>query len=218
MDTRAITAALLAVAPFVLLPPMASASDTCPTGPVEFSAPEPVAASNVDDVFEDLQPAGDVVLADLNDGVISQLAILEPRDPLWFVRVASSPGLTGKAWMKFAAVPDGESLVAAVEHQVEGPGWEVIMLRSPDGGNSWDVVACIEKPKFEGLVDRLDMTSARVGSLTLTLDVGGARDGTYTSSTKDGGRTWSNFKRIGDVAPDPSFQQTAPGRSPEHRR
>jgi len=188
---------------------MVSANDTCPRGPVDFSAPEPVAASKVHSVFDDLEPAGSVVLADLRTGVTSQLAILEPNDPVWFVRVASTPALNGKAWMKIAALPDSKGLVAAVEHQIEGPGWEVIMLLSPDDGYSWEVVACIQKPRFEALVDRLDMTSPTDGSLTLRLDVGDDKDGTYASHTKDGGRTWSELRRIGDVAPDQPIERTA---------
>ena len=79
-----------------------------------------------------------------------------------------------------------------LDYQIEGPGWELIVIRSIDAGQNWRVMGQVKKVNFNALFHDLTMSPKGRGRLTIAMDenLGSVKPGLYHYRTKDWGRTW----------------------------
>ena len=84
-------------------------------------------------------------------------------------------------------VEKSQTLYAILDYGIEG-GLEVIpLLKSTDGGKSWFKVGEIKKPHFSFLIKEMKFSSPSHGFIKFE----GDENKFFTSTTKDGGKTWS---------------------------
>ena len=96
-----------------------------------------------------------------------------------------------------ARTADGDRAYAIVENTPEGPGHELPLFMSDDGGRTWKQIASIKKPYWMGYFHDFTMDKDGRGALTIELETevitGLALRGLFTTTTKDWGKTWSKF-------------------------
>jgi hypothetical protein len=95
-------------------------------------------------------------------------------------------------WSHVAAAPGKGYYWGFLEYTVEGPGWEIPIILSMDGGRTWSHAASIKKPDFEAMFHSFEMDTKGRGRLRVTSDKDCA-PGTrkiFTYVTSDWGRTW----------------------------
>ena len=108
-------------------------------------------------------------------------------------RAADSP-VSGWGWAGIASVAGTERLLAVLDWRVEDPGWEVVVVSSPDGGRSWRELSRVHKPHYLATVDAVSLEPDGRGTLDLLLDDCadcGVGLGHYVHDTTDGGLTWA---------------------------
>ena len=150
-----------------------------------------------------------IVLADWDSAAEAYLLILEKFEQKWQARFVCDDDLWGKSWMAIENVPKGNEKFTIVDHSVEGPGWELMVLFSNDMGESWQLRGCIKKPYYFALLESFEVQSSKDASVIMNLDdspVPEIAAGRYQTTTRDGGRTWST----------PSIQFTPADKSVEH--
>ncbi|MEZ4236363.1 MAG: hypothetical protein R3F59_09420 [Myxococcota bacterium] len=111
-----------------------------------------------------------------------------------FVPVDDALDAQQRGWVA-GAVLDG-ALVGVLDMVVESPGWDLLVVRSTDGGASWTQVGRLDKPYYYALVD--DLALDRRGRLVLTLllrdDLGsGVAAGRYVAVARRDG-TFRRFR------------------------
>lgn len=77
---------------------------------------------------------------------------------------------------------------AVLDCIVEDRGWDLYLIRSKDGGTTWDLAAVIHKIHYTQGLSRFTMTADGHG--TLSLSDGCEDTGLYIFRTTDGGNTW----------------------------
>ncbi len=85
-----------------------------------------------------------VVLADWRNAVNAHLLILEKVEQEWRARFITDELLWGKSWNAIKDVPNRNEKFAIVDHSVESPGWELMVLFSKDFGANWELRGCIK--------------------------------------------------------------------------
>ena len=75
---------------------------------------------------------------------------------------------------------------------VEDGGWELYLIRSQDGGDSWDLVSVIPKIRYTAHCKGFTMAADGQGTLSIVVwdDASNTPPGLYTYATSDGGLTW----------------------------
>jgi hypothetical protein len=126
----------------------------------------------------------------------AHLAILQRAQGSWRVRYFCDDSVWGKGWEAVRNLPgDSNELLAVVDHVVEGPGAELILLYSSDGGEHWELRGCLKKPHYFALLETFEVSSKNDASIVMFLDDSPTPElpaGFYQSQTNDGGRTWSD--------------------------
>ena len=213
--TAGLGALLIAVAAFAFgirwsassRPSLALPLATPAPGPIEAQYALTTTAREIAFGFTGSSPGGDLrAVIRVTEGSVS-------RD------VALPGELDGCTWVHAARSLSSPWIWAVAEFSIEGPGWELPILASDDGGATWFHLATVPKPYYLAEFESLRMRADGTGTLTMFLedygqigDSGGrARDwweivrswrsdevppmpqrrGHYVWHTTDHGRTWT---------------------------
>ena len=112
----------------------------------------------------------------------------------WKLFDLGSAGLDLSDWVYVAATQDRKYVWGITQINVEGSGPTLEIVFSMDGGNSWAHTASIDKPIFTAAFSSFRMNSTGSGTLTVHLEDSGdpeIKDGYYTYSTSDWGKSWT---------------------------
>lgn len=105
----------------------------------------------------------------------------------------------GSRWQYAARSTEGSRVYAITDQEVEGPGGDLPILVSEDGGWTWVHMASIKKPNYLSVLQSFTLDSDGHGTLTVVLGdvesiVGTHMRAYFTSLTTNWGRTWSPYK------------------------
>lgn len=100
--------------------------------------------------------------------------------------------LWGKYWEYAAISPSGE-ILAILQHGVEGPGAELILIRSEDEGENWELQSALRKVDWQA--EFKDLRLDKRGRGFLTIQIGRETDttnrsGLYFYETFDRAKSW----------------------------
>ena len=99
-----------------------------------------------------------------------------------------------------AAATDGFVIVGVLDTRVESTGPELTIVRSFDGGATWQPPVFVAKPHYFAAVKSLDVRVGGLASITLEIDDDygdGAAPGTYRVDSGDRGGTWGVVRLVG---------------------
>ena len=118
-------------------------------------------------------------------------------------------GAEQTSWTFVGRAPDRPEVWAIAEIAVAGPGHDLELVSSRDGGQTWHHYALSKVTRFARF-ESLHMTRDGAGAVTVLLDEDGAQSevdspepGYYTYTTTDGGRTWEGPRRSATKPPEP---------------
>lgn len=113
-------------------------------------------------------------------------------------------------WIHAAVAPTKGCYWGLLEFAAAGPGWEIAVLLSVDGGRSWSHVASLKKPDYEATLESFEMDIRGQGRLRLvsTKESAPGTRRIYTYKTSDWGRTWRKSASVEvsvlvDASPSP---------------
>jgi hypothetical protein len=113
-------------------------------------------------------------------------------------------------WAHVAAAPEKGYLWGFLEWTIEGPGHEIPVVFSDDGGKTWRHVASIKKPSYLAWFHSFKMGPNGKGTVEMLLDGPPFPEirRMFTYVTSDWGRTWKRSGRpkvsvLGDVYSSP---------------
>lgn len=113
------------------------------------------------------------------------------------------PFAQGCVWAGVYAAADSGKIWAIAEWEMEGPGTNLEIVYSGDGGQTWQHIASVEKVFWTASLDSFRMNSKGQGRLSTRLDddITSIACGFYVYHTADWGRTWSAPAFEEDIAP-----------------
>lgn len=128
----------------------------------------------------------------------------------------------GRHWVYASRSTDWKRIWAIWDNFVQGPGPELTVIRSDDGGRTWQHVINIRKPYWYSRLS--DATFDMNGHATLTINVfdTGAMGASppmavrCITRTTDDGKTWSNYEFEWDVVRDGGMIRGYPDRTFRH--
>ena len=84
-----------------------------------------------------------------------------------------------------------KDVFAAVDFAVEGPGWEIQLFASRDGGQNWTERTALKKPYYWCLLDQIAF-KGNLGIVSMSCDkeIAEPNEHERTYVTLDGGRSW----------------------------
>lgn len=122
---------------------------------------------------------------------IPQVAILARAADGW--REIPLPCFAGYGWQGVFSA-DGQNIWAVLDNEVESPGWNLLVIRSTDGGLTWRRISDVHKPSYLGWFDDLAVGPDGRARLTVRLVddyTDTIKAGLYHYRTTDAGATWS---------------------------
>lgn len=87
---------------------------------------------------------------------------------------------------------DQDVIFALLDSEVESPGWEIGLLSSRDGGQSWQRIGTLRKSYYLAVIEGFEM-KGELGAISLFLedDYGSPnKAGWYHYRTTDRGQSW----------------------------
>ncbi len=106
--------------------------------------------------------------------------------------------LEGRGWVSILASNETELVVGVLEHMVEGSAWELLVVRSENGGRTWGTPIPVPKPNYMAHLEAALLNEDGTGELVIQMEPVGTADhliGRYISRTSDYGRSWSEPAR-----------------------
>jgi len=98
-------------------------------------------------------------------------------------------------WRIAKVLADRRTVIGVIESVVEGPGHELHVVVSSDGGRRWIRRGTVQKPHYLAVLRALEIDDAQRFRLVVALDDCadcGVSVGTYAYETRDGGATWKD--------------------------
>ena len=162
---------------------------------------------------------GNIVFINLYWVTGSEPAILHKTAKGWVLSYPLGDELWGKDWTHLEDLGLG-TYYAVLDHIIEGPGPELIILRSDDRGKTWRVRGMLKKNWYWSSLHEFKMAKSGLGSATLYLyeDSGLPvhKPGFYHYQTRDGGKTWTG-PRYENARPRYNVQGVIVDFSPQYR-
>lgn len=177
-------------------------------------SPAPQASDQSTIVFASHEPAG---LAKSGRKYAFHPAIAIQRAKGQGTEFVSWPKLEGYDWVSAASSSDGKHAWGFLEHSVEGPGWEILVLWSEDGGRSWSQLPSLRKHHFSDVFHSFAMTAQGKGQAALrrTGEGDDGRRGFDVFVTLDFGRSWSHGEFVAsDIVVEEASEECVFGMEP----
>jgi len=124
----------------------------------------------------------------------SRPAILANIDAQWVVLFFEGDLLSQYGWEYVARNHKRTQMIAVLDCQIAGPGWELVILASSDGGQTWELRSTLRKVCYYAGFHDFVMDRNGKGRLTILLDddyTDNIKAGLYHYRTTDAGYTWT---------------------------
>ncbi|MHC4800118.1 MAG: beta propeller repeat protein, partial [Planctomycetota bacterium] len=125
----------------------------------------------------------------------SRPAILVKANDRWLVLPFEGDLLRGHGWEYVGSTPDRIQMFAVLDNQIEDPGWDLVILASSDGGQTWKLRSTLRKVCYYAGFHDFVMDHKGRGRITILLGDDYTDDikaGLYHYRTTDAGYTWAS--------------------------
>lgn len=114
----------------------------------------------------------------------------------WGVPPLHEDSLWGKGWLLAGINPKTQKVLAVLQHEVEDPGEEIIIVTSDDTGKSWKLLSQLKKQNYLDQFEYLSLDENGHGYIVFSKfkEIGEEDHIYYSFQTSDYAKTWWPFE------------------------